>query len=157
MDVPQKQIYARPALCTGCRICANACSVYHHRVANPRLGAINIRQNLFERYEFQELCRHCENPPCVNACMVGCITKDEQTGLVLQERERCVGCWMCVMVCPYGAVKRDVINKVAIKCNQCQDRERPICVEVCPTGALVLDLREDVPQAPFFTEPTIAD
>jgi len=61
------------------------------------------------------------------------------------------------MACPYGAVKRDVLNKVAIKCDQCRDRDRPVCVEVCPTGALVLDLREDVPQEPFFTEPTIAD
>ncbi|AGL03241.1 4Fe-4S dicluster domain-containing protein [Desulfoscipio gibsoniae] len=152
----QKQIYVRPDLCAGCRICANACSVYHNGAANPRLGAIRIRQDVFERYEFQEICRHCEDPPCLDACMVGCISRDPKTGLVLHDSKRCVGCWMCVMVCPYGAVKRDVVNKVAIKCDQCHDRDRPVCVEVCPTGALVLELREDVQEETFFTEPTVA-
>lgn len=141
----QRLVYARPELCAGCRICANACSLYHNGSANPRLGGINIRQNVFERYEFQEICRHCEEPPCLSACMTGCIASDSQTGLVLHDRQRCVGCWMCVMVCPYGAVKRDVINKVAVKCDGCHDLDRPVCVEVCPTGALVLGLREDAP------------
>lgn len=152
----QKQVYARPALCIGCRICANACALVHNGVTNPRLGAITIRQNLFECYEFQELCRHCQDAPCVDACMVGCMQKDPKTGVVTNDRERCVGCWMCVMVCPYGGVKRDVVNRVAIKCDQCRDRERPVCVEVCPTGALVFEIREDAPEEPFFTEPTVA-
>ncbi|MEW6424973.1 MAG: 4Fe-4S dicluster domain-containing protein [Bacillota bacterium] len=152
----QKQIYARPALCAGCRTCANACAVVNRGVANPRLGAIRIRQNLFERYEFQEICRHCAEPPCLDACMVGCISKDARTGLVVQDQSRCVGCWMCVMVCPYGAVKQDVVNQVAIKCNRCPERKVPACVEACPTGALVFEVREDAEHEPFFTEPTVA-
>lgn len=153
----QKQIYARPDLCVGCRTCANACALVHRGATNPRLGAIRIRQDLVERYEFQEICRHCDDPPCVDACMVGCITKDPKTGLVIQDQSRCVGCWMCLMVCPYGAVKRDVGRGVAIKCNRCADRKVPACVEVCPTGALVLEVREDAPVDLFFTEPTVAD
>lgn len=84
MIIKQKQIYCRPTLCIGCRICANACALAHEGAANPRLGRINVRQNLFERYEFQELCRHCDDPPCLDTCMVGCIEKDEETGIVLQ-------------------------------------------------------------------------
>lgn len=152
----QKQIYARPALCCGCRTCANACALVHRGEANPRLGAIRIRQNLVERYEFQELCRHCNDAPCLDACMTGCISKEESTGLVIQDRDRCVGCWMCLMVCPYGAVRRDVVREVAIKCDRCAGREKPACVEVCPTGALVFENREDAAVEPFFTEPTVA-
>jgi|LSQX01.2.fsa_nt_gb carbon-monoxide dehydrogenase iron sulfur subunit len=155
MIVKQKQVYCRPALCTACRICANACAVVHEGVANPRLGRITIRRNAFERYEFQELCRHCEDAPCEDACMVGCIEKDDETGIVTND-DRCVGCWMCVMVCPYGGIKRDVVKQMAIKCDQCKDIGDPVCVKVCPTGALVYEEREDAPEEPFFTGPTVA-
>lgn len=155
MIIKQKQVYCRPTLCIGCRICANACAVVHEGVANPRLGRITIRQNLFERYEFQELCRHCEDASCIDACMVGCIEKDEETGIVTND-DRCVGCWMCVMVCPYGGMKRDVVKQMAIKCDQCKDIGSPVCVDVCPTGALVCTEREDAPEEPFFTGPTVA-
>lgn len=152
----QKQVYARPALCIGCRICANACALVHDGVVNPRLGAIRIRQNLFENYEYQEICRHCHEPACLDACMVGCITKDPLTGVVTNDRSRCVGCWMCVMSCPYDAINRDLVNQVAIKCDQCRGRAVPACVQVCPTGALVFEEREDAVEEPFFTEPTVA-
>lgn len=155
MIVRQKQVYCRPELCTGCRICANACAAVHDGVSNPRLGRITIRQNVFERYEFQELCRHCEDAPCVDACMVGCIEKDEETGIVIND-DRCVGCWMCIMVCPYGGMKRDLKKQIAIKCDQCKDIGSPACVDVCPTGALVFEEREDATAEPFFTGPTVA-
>lgn len=141
----QKQVYARPDLCTGCRLCAAACSLVHGGAINPRLGALRIRQNLFENYEYQEICRQCQEPACLAACMTGCITRDPLTGIVSHDRDRCAGCWMCVMVCPYGAINRDLVNQVAIKCDRCRGRGTPACVQVCPTGALVYALREDGP------------
>ncbi|MBI4787716.1 MAG: 4Fe-4S binding protein [Chloroflexi bacterium] len=51
---------------------------------------------------------------------------------------RCVGCWMCVMVCPFDAIQRDLEIQVARKCDLCPDREIPACVTVCPTEALML-------------------
>lgn len=155
MITKQKLVYCRPTLCSGCRICANACAVAHDGVANPRLGRIAIHQNLLERYEFQELCRHCEDAPCIDACMVGCIEEDEETGIITND-DRCVGCWMCVMVCPYGGMRRDLAKQVAIKCDQCKDLSGPVCVDVCPTGALVYEEREDARVEPFFAGPTVA-
>ena len=156
MIVKQKQVYCRPALCIACRTCGNACAITHDGVANPRLGRISIRKNPFQQYEYQELCRHCHDAPCVDACMVGCIEKNEETGVVTND-DRCVGCWMCIMVCPYGGMTRDILKNMAIKCDQCQEREAgPACVQACPSGALVFEEREDAPEEPFFTGPTVA-
>jgi len=46
-------------------------------------------------------CMHCENPPCVKVCPVGATYQDEE-GLVLQRYERCIGCRLCTVACPYG-------------------------------------------------------
>ncbi|MFQ6015471.1 MAG: 4Fe-4S dicluster domain-containing protein [Anaerolineae bacterium] len=132
-----RRVYANPDLCTGCRMCAVACSIVKLGMANPRKGAIIIRQNLFERYEFQTLCRHCDPAPCVDACMTGCLEKDAVSGVVTLDTPRCVGCWMCVMVCPYDAIQRDVECQVAIKCDLCPEREAPACVAACATNALM--------------------
>lgn len=132
-----KQIYANPDLCTGCKLCSIACSITHFGVASPRKGAILISQNLYERYEFQSLCRHCDPAPCMDACMTGCIERDAG-GVVRLDSSRCVGCWMCVMVCPYDAIARDLEVQVARKCDLCPDRAAPACVTVCPTEALML-------------------
>jgi len=63
--------------------------------------------------------------------------KDEETGLVTHDGEKCMGCWTCMMVCPYGAVKMDVSGKVIVKCDLCSGLDVPACVANCPNGALV--------------------
>jgi len=67
--------------------------------------------------------------------MAGAMRKDHETGEVTCDLDQCVGCWMCVMVCPFDAVQPGEF--FAIKCDMCGDREGgPVCVEACPTGAL---------------------
>ena len=51
--------------------------------------------------------------------------------------EKCVGCWMCIMVCPIGAIYRDSEDKAAVKCDLCEGKEIPACVLSCPTNALL--------------------
>jgi len=82
-------------------------------------------------------CRQCLEPACVDACFAGGVVKDEITGLVRFDRDRCVGCWSCTMVCTFGAIVRVRDAKVAVKCDRCEDREQPACVAACPTAALV--------------------
>ena len=132
-----KQIYARAELCTGCRICALMCSINKFGEAKPLASGIVIHRDPFGRYEWQAVCRHCEEPPCVDACYTGSLQKDPQTGVVFNELTKCIGCWACIMVCPFGAIAADVEKRVAVQCDHCRNGDQPICVQVCPTEALV--------------------
>jgi carbon-monoxide dehydrogenase iron sulfur subunit len=44
---------------------------------------------------------------------------------------------MCVMVCPYGAIRPNIKKKIAVRCDKCKDKDEPACVKACPTGAIV--------------------
>lgn len=46
-------------------------------------------------------CNHCDNPPCVKVCPVGATYRDEARGVVLQNYDRCIGCRLCTVACPY--------------------------------------------------------
>jgi carbon-monoxide dehydrogenase iron sulfur subunit len=105
------------------------------------------------------VCRHCTEPMCVSACMAGCMQKDPATGVVtnLGHEQQCVGCWMCVMSCPFGVITagpegeapRDGLFARAIKCDFCPDRGTPACVEACPDAAITV-ADTDVPASPAF-------
>lgn len=56
--------------------------------------------------------------------------------MVICDHTKCVGCWMCVMACPYGVIKRRKEDRVALKCDQCLELDEPACVAACPTAAL---------------------
>ena len=68
--------------------------------------------------------------------MAGAMHRDESTGRVYVDAERCVGCWMCVMVCPFGAILPNAETKTAHKCDLCKDSDGIACVDACLTGAL---------------------
>jgi carbon-monoxide dehydrogenase iron sulfur subunit len=99
----------------------------------------------FEGVNLSLSCRHCEDAPCMDACITGALTKDPH-GVVVCDTQRCVGCWMCVMVCRFGLIAPTLI---AAKCDMCPAREglagkaRYACVEACPTDALFAGRYED--------------
>lgn len=140
-----KRIYVIKEKCNGCMNCVVACQKAHAgsefyapiRDSEPT----RIHLQVVEKSPVPLVCRHCEEPACVKACMTGAMRKDERTGIVLNEfnAQKCVGCWMCVMACPFGVIspKRDGDRKIAVKCDMCVKRGSPACVDSCPKGAIV--------------------
>lgn len=95
-----------------------------------------------KRYEkgffVPKLCNQCEHPPCVQVCPVGA-TYQTEDGVVLVDREHCIGCRYCIQACPYGARFLDPRTGVVDKCTWCYHRItkglQPACVEACPVSA----------------------
>jgi carbon-monoxide dehydrogenase iron sulfur subunit len=65
--------------------------------------------------------------------------RDPDTDAVMCDWSRCIGCWTCVMVCPYGVIGRQLELGKAVKCDLCPGRETPACVASCPTKALLYE------------------
>ncbi len=143
--MPQpKEIFARLERCVGCRSCELACAVEHSQ-SKSLFGAIAERPTPKPRLWVQwvapdhrvpVLCRHCEDAPCLHACIAGAISRTAE-GVVLTDADKCIGCWTCVMVCPYGVIGRHAELRRSYRCDRCPDRETPACVSACPTKALV--------------------
>lgn len=145
-----KEVLIRPEKCTGCLSCRLACAVAHSE-AGTLFGAVLAGEKpktrvFVHRLEGKNLplnCRHCTGAPCVDACITGSMHEAED-GLVTNHdrQERCIGCWMCVMACPFGVI-RDTgeAGPRAVKCDrQCAfETGIPACARACPTGALAYE------------------
>jgi len=138
-----KKIYFNLHKCLGCKNCEIACGV-EHSLSKQLFSAINEfplplkRVSIFSAvgHCIPIRCLHCEDALCLFACKSGAISKDDNTGRVIIDSEKCIGCWMCIMVCPIGAIYINEIGKTAVKCDLCAEKEIPACVLSCPTGAL---------------------
>jgi carbon-monoxide dehydrogenase iron sulfur subunit len=139
-----KQLYYAVEKCLGCRSCEIACAVAHS-LSGELFQAIAEENKSLPRKKilpaagknYPVSCRHCAEAKCVDACMAGCLVYDKEKGVVQHDASRCVGCWMCVMVCPYGAIRPNTKSKLPIRCDKCKDKDRPACVAACPTGAII--------------------
>ena len=84
-------------------------------------------------------CMHCEDAPCIVACPVGCLSKDER-GLTVYD------CHSCAMACPFGAPTYNRFGKMQ-KCDGCAERLshglEPACVRTCSLGALKVYTEEE--------------
>jgi Fe-S-cluster-containing hydrogenase component 2 len=121
--------------CTGCRNCEMACSVFHVRACNPAKSAVRIVKWEAEGLDVPIVCQQCEDPACAKICPVQAISRDAATGAVIVDGDLCVGCRMCIVACPFGAVTFDGNRRQAVKCDLCGGVE-PWCVRLCEPGAL---------------------
>lgn len=92
--------------------------------------------------QLSAMCRHCDKPECLHACISGAISK-KPDGTVIIDPKRCVACWSCIMACHWGVIERNETEKArhSVKCDLCPNRETPACVDICPNSALVYEER----------------
>ena len=151
--------------CIGCRTCEIACAVAHSAIRVNTAGATEgvFMPRLFVMVTPEAAapvqCHHCEDAPCLGVCQMSAIAR--VNGRTVVDTSRCVGCKLCLMACPFGAIEfvplppgtRPIFPGASEKpeewaarrfhrannCDLCVHRaEGPACVATCPQKALEL-------------------
>jgi len=157
--------------CTACRGCQVACKQWKKLPAektenwgshqNPKdLSGVTLKLVRFSEVVddgklqwlfFPEQCRHCIDPPCLDAMTVpGSIVHDQETGAViytdLTAKEKDKDAFQAS--CPYDIPRINEETGQVVKCDMCIDRVKvgmlPACVKTCPTGAMNFGDRDDM-------------
>jgi formate dehydrogenase iron-sulfur subunit len=145
-------------LCTGCERCVKACKEENNLGKDqPRRWKRSIDDLSSTRFTtlvrregnhyIRQLCRHCEQPACVSACIVGALQKTPE-GPVIYDSSKCIGCRYCIMSCPFGIPRYEWESSTPYvrKCIMCYPRilegRPPACVEACPEKATLFGPRE---------------
>lgn len=170
-----KAFYLDLSVCNGCYCCQIACKDEH--VANdwtpyakpqPDTGQFWIGITELVRGQvpkvkvtyLPQLCHHCDDAPCIEACSSDAIEKRED-GLVLIHPDKCTGCKLCKDTCPHDAIFFNENLNIAQKCTGCthlldndDEWEVPRCVDQCPTEALRFgdekDFKDFIDEAEFI-------
>lgn len=141
--------------CNGCYNCQLACKDEHalndwrpYAAPQPETGHfwLKLRENVggtipkVRIHYVAELCNHCKNPACADACPNGAFSRRDD-GLLILEPEKCKGCRACQTACPYNAIYFNETLGICQKCTGCahlldNGAQKPRCVEACPTDAL---------------------
>ena len=143
-------MYVKEEACIGCGLCEVYCRVEHsqskdlikafRRETPCPLSRVHVERNVEISFPIQ--CRQCAEPWCVYSCLTGAMHKGLGSDKVTVDTEKCIGCWTCIVACPYGALNRDVHSKTVVKCDLCPERDIPICVVNCPNEALLVGTDE---------------
>jgi formate dehydrogenase iron-sulfur subunit len=93
-----------------------------------------------DRWVFMsDVCKHCTNAGCLDACPTGALIRTEFETVIVQP-DICNGCGYCVPSCPFGVINRDPYDGRAAKCTLCYDRLEdglePACAKACPTDSI---------------------
>jgi formate dehydrogenase iron-sulfur subunit len=154
------------SICIGCKACEVACKEWNslpadvgergfalHATSYDNTGALGA--NTWRHVEFIEqpqahgtprwlfasdVCKHCANAACLEACPTGAIIRTEFDTVYVQQ-DICNGCGYCVPACPYGVIEVDMHGDgKAHKCTLCYDRMKqgmePACAKACPTDSI---------------------
>jgi carbon-monoxide dehydrogenase iron sulfur subunit len=139
-----KKVYIKEEVCIGCHLCEVYCQLQQAQSTDlVKVFKGELRPLPRLRVEEKGIislsirCQHCEDAPCVQACLTGALARDPVSSLVMVDKERCLGCGTCLLVCPLGALRLDVEQKKMVKCDLCQGKEIPACVANCPNEALI--------------------
>lgn len=152
--VAGKTILCRIERCMGCHSCEIACAVAHSQSRNLPDAVLEdpkprrrVTLEPVGEHGLPLQCRHCENAPCLVVCPTEAVHREGERGPVLIDEARCIGCKLCLIVCPFGVIDLAPDGKAVVKCDQCAERvaagELPACVSACLTRALqFVDIEE---------------
>jgi len=164
MTKKQMSILTDVTRCIGCNKCVESCQEANNLprerpwrwlkritdLSSSRWTTIKkIETKTGDRYVRRQ-CRHCLEPACVEACIVGALKKTPE-GAVVYNRDICIGCRYCMIACPYEIPRyswEDAVPYIQ-KCHFCYDRvqnegQEPACVAHCPAGATIFGEREQL-------------
>lgn len=149
-----KRIYVNEQWCLGCHLCEYECMYANSgldamfklkgKAGKDILPRIQVEGDEKSPIHFAVNCRHCSGTACVNGCIAGALTKTDE-GMVVIDKNKCVGCFTCVLLCPFGAIMPAADGKAAQKCMLCTDNIKngePNCVKYCPNNAIVYEERD---------------
>ena len=156
----RKAILVTPEVCIGCRACQVACKSWNQlpgiktknngTYQNPpdlasaafniiRYSEVPSEKNPVRWLFVSRRCMHCDDAGCMKICPSPGALYRTKEGAVAFDRDKCIGCKLCVNACPFDVPRYDADGKVT-KCHLCFDRigagMQPACVKTCPTGAL---------------------
>ena len=143
-----KKVYVNEDWCLGCHLCEFYCAAansgkdlikafkYSDKKPVPR---IKVEEG--SEVNFAVQCRHCEGKPCVKGCIAGSLSIVD--GVVVCDENKCVGCYTCVLSCPFGCIVIDEEGHRIQKCDLCTKNHNgePACVQGCPNKAIVFEER----------------
>lgn len=141
-----KRVFVNEEHCLGCHLCEYNCAFANSGLSDmaklkgkeifPR-----IRVEGDDKITFAVSCRHCTDPICIKSCISGALSRNS-VGTVEIDRNKCVGCQTCILVCPYGAITQNGDGAI-LKCELCIKNAcgEPACVIGCPNRAIVYEER----------------
>ncbi len=142
MEPNNKVLMINYEKCTGCRLCELVCAVKHDGISNPIRSRIRVMKWEQEGLYIPMSCQQCQDAPCMNACPVKAISRNDALARVEVDYDICIGCRTCVSVCPFGAMNFNYIDRKVIKCDLCDGD--PQCVRFCDVKAVEYVSASDV-------------
>ena len=103
-EYAKMKFYCDENLCIDCNGCVVACKEAHEvPVGVNRRKVVTINEGVVgKEVSISMACMHCSDAPCQQVCPVDCfyIRAD---GIVLHDKDKCIGCGYCLFACPFGA------------------------------------------------------
>lgn len=151
--------------CDGCEKCTQACQAMHHTPEDVEwIKVYELKNAAGDTYYMPRPCMQCANAPCYNVCPVGATFYSED-GVVLIDQDRCIGCRLCMVACPYNAryftwddppaveaaslehptgpefpvpQQKGTVSKCVFCVHRLREAKLPACVEACTMQAIYI-------------------
>jgi formate dehydrogenase iron-sulfur subunit len=89
--------------CIDCNACVTACKNENEVPWGiNRRRVVTINDGKPGERSVSMACMHCTDAPCAAVCPVTCIYPTDD-GIVLHNKDLCIGCGYCFYACPFGA------------------------------------------------------